>query len=224
MSSTVQEFKEVRSTLDSRPILRLSRKEGPIMLKKMNWLSRGVLGLAILLAACRGAEKEATEGAINAAQTAINAASSEAAKYLPDQLKSAQETLQSAKDAWAKGDYPAALSGAKDASKKASDLVAAAAARKQELMKDWTSLSESLPKSMEQIKARLDAYSHGARMPEGVDKSVLATAKDQYAQLKQAWADATAAAQQGKLGDAMQKASGIKEMLEKLREMLGIKS
>jgi HEPN domain-containing protein len=194
------------------------------MLKKTNWLVCGVLGLAMMLAACGGAEKEATEGAINGAQTAINAASAEAAKYVPDQLKSAQDTLESAKDALAKGDYSAALSGAKDAAKKASDLVAAAAAKKQELMKDWTSLSESIPKSMEQIKARLDAYSHGAKMPEGMDKSMLATAKDQYAQLKQVWADATAAAQQGNLGDAMQKASGIKDMLAKLREMLGIKS
>jgi len=194
------------------------------MLNKMNWLVCGVVGLAMMLAACSGAEKEATEGAINAAQTALNAASSEAAKYAPDQLKSAQDTLHSAKDALANGDYSAALSGAKDASKKASDLVAAAAAKKQELMKDWTSLSESMPRSMEQIKARLDAYSHGARMPEGMDKSMLATAKDQYAQLKQAWADASAAAQQENLGDAMQKSSGIKDMLAKLREMLGIKS
>jgi hypothetical protein len=210
----VQELKEVRSAFDSRPVLCLSRKKGPLMLKKRNWLVCGVLGLAMSLLACGGAEKEATEGAISAAQTAINAASSEAAKYVPDQLKSAQDTLQGAKDAWTKGDYSAALSGAKEATKKASDLVTAAAAKKQEWMKDWTSLAE----------ARLDAYSHGASMPEGMDKSVLATAKDQYALLKQAWTDATVAARQGNLGDAKQKASGIKDMLAKLREMLGIKS
>ena len=193
------------------------------MLKRINWLACSVLGAAMLLAACGGAEKEATEGAINAAQTAINAASSEAAKYVPDQLKSAQDTLQSAKNALTKGDYSSALSGAKDATKMASDLVGAAAAKKQELLKDWTSMAESMPKSMDQIKARIDAYSHGARMPEGMDKSVLATAKDQYDLLKQTWADASAAAQKGNLGDAMQKSSGIKDMLEKLREMLGIK-
>ena len=87
------------------------------MLKGINCLVCSVLGLAMLLAACGGAEKEATEGAINAAQTAINAASSEAAKYVPDQLKSAQDTLRSAKDALAKGDYSSALSGARDATK-----------------------------------------------------------------------------------------------------------
>ncbi len=177
------------------------------MLRKMNWFVCGVLGLAMMLVACGGAQKEATEAAINAAQTAINAASSEAAKYVPDQLKSAQDALQSAKDALAKGDYSAALAAAKDASSKATELVAAAAAKKEELMKTWTSLSESMPKSMEQVKAKLDAYSHGAKMPAGMDKSKLAEAKDQYAQLKQSWADVSATAQQGNLGEAMQKAS-----------------
>jgi len=33
-----------------------------------------------------------------------------------------------------------------------------------------------------------------------------------------------ATAQKGNLGDAVQKASGIKDMLAKLREMLGMKS
>ena len=193
------------------------------MLRK-NYLVCGLLGLALLLAACGGAQKEATEAAINAAQTAINTASAEAAKYVPDQLKAAQDTLQSAKDALAKGDYTAALAAAKDAASKASDLAKAVAAKKDELMKGWASLSETMPKSMDQVKAKLDAYSRGAKMPAGMDKSKLAEAKEQYAQLKQSWADAAAAAQQGNLGDAMQKASSVKEVLAKLMEMLGIKS
>ena len=59
---------------DCGPVLRLSEKEGSVMKKKMNGLVCGVLGLAMMLGACGGAEKEATEGAINAAQTAINLA------------------------------------------------------------------------------------------------------------------------------------------------------
>ena len=194
------------------------------MLRKLKWWMGGLVVLAMMMAACGGAEKEATGAAINAAQTAINAASPEAAKYVPDQLKAAQDALQGAKDALAKGDYSAALTGAKDAASKASDLASAAAAKKDELMKGWASLSESLPKSMDQIRAKLDAYSQGAKMPAGMDKSKLAEAKEQYSQLKQNWTEASAAAQQGNLGDAMQKASGIKDVLAKLMEMLGIKS
>lgn len=194
------------------------------MLRKLKGLTGGVFVLTVMMAACRGAEQEATAAAISAAQTAINAASSEAAQYAPDQLQAAQDTLQGAKDALAKGDYPAALRAAKDAASKASDLASAAAVRKEELRKGWASLSESMPKSMDQIKAKLDAYSHGAKMPAGMDKSKLAEAKQQYSQLERNWTDASAAAQQGNLGDAVQKASSIKDLLAKLMETLGIKS
>src|SRR5579871_5830244 len=113
------------------------------MRTKSNWIWCGVLSvaLAVTLAACNGAQKEATEAAISAAQTAINATQGEAAKYVPDQLAAAQTAVQNAKDALAKGDYQAALAAAQDAANKAKDLAAAAAAKKQELMQQWSSLS-----------------------------------------------------------------------------------
>lgn len=194
------------------------------MARKLAGLVCGVLAIVLLVAGCGGAQKEATEAAINAAQTAINAAQAEAAKYVPDQLQAAQNMLQSARDALAKGDYQAALSAAQNAASKAKDLAAAAAAKKDEWMKTWSSLNESLPKSMDQVKGKLDAYSHGAHMPAGMDKEKLADAKAQYAQLKQNWSDATSAAAQGNLSEAVQKATGINDMLAKLKEMLGIKS
>jgi DNA repair exonuclease SbcCD ATPase subunit len=194
------------------------------MLKKTNWAVCSVLALALFLAACGGAQKEATEAALDAAQSALNAAQGEAAKYVPDQLQAAQASMQAAKDALAKGDYQAALSAAQDAASKAKDLAAAAAAKKAELMKSWSDLSASAPKSLDEVKQKLDAYSHGAKMPAGMDKAKLADAKAQYDQLKQGWADASAAAQQGNLTDAMAKASSWKEGLAKLMELLGIKS
>jgi hypothetical protein len=198
------------------------RKERTHHAQEIAVVDGGVVILTMMMAACGGAEKEATGAAINAAQTAINAASSEAAKYVPDQLKAAQDTLQGAKDALAKDDYPAALTAAKDVASKASDLALAAAAKTDELMKGWASLSESMPKSMDQINGKLDAYSHGAKMPAGMDKSTLAGVKEQYSQRN--WTEASAAAQQGNLGDAVQKASSLKDVLAKLMEMLGIKS
>jgi hypothetical protein len=61
-------------------------------------------------------------------------------------------------------------------------------------------------------------------MPAGMDKTKLADAKTQYEQLKQSWADASSAVTQGNLADAMKKASDMKDLLAKLKEMLGIKS
>ena len=169
--------------------------------RKMKWMVSGVLGMAMLAAACGNAQKEATAAAIAAAQSAIMAAQGEAAKYAPDQLKAAQ-----------------------DAAAKAKDLAAAAAAKKDELMKGWNSLNASIPKQMQEVKAKLDAYSHGAKMPAGMDKIKLADAKTQYEQLKQGMADATASFNQGNLADATNRASGLQDLLAKLMEMLGIKS
>ena len=194
------------------------------MLKKTNWALCCALGLALLMAACGNAQKEATEAALNAAQAAVTAAQGEAAKYAPDQLKAAQAAVQTAKDALAKGDYQGALSAAQDAASKAKDLASAAAAKKDELTKGWASLSESAPKSLEEVKKKLDAYSHGAKMPAGLDKAKLADAKAQYDQLKQGFDDAAAAAKQGNLTDAMAKAGSWKDSLAKLLELLGIKS
>jgi ATP-dependent Clp protease ATP-binding subunit ClpA len=194
------------------------------MSRKTGWISVALLGVALIVAGCNHAQKEATEAAINAAQAAINAAQGEAAKYVPDQLQAAQNALQSAKDSVAKGDYQAALNAAQDAANKAKDLAAAAAAKRDEWTKEWADMSNSMPKSLDEIKAKLNAYSHGAHMPTGMDKTTLADAKEQYEKLKQGWADATSTATQGNMADAIKKATDLKGMLAKLKEMLGIKS
>jgi hypothetical protein len=194
------------------------------MVKKTRLIFCALVGIVLIAAGCENAQKGATDAAINAAQSAINAVQAEAAKYVPDQLQAAQTALQTAKDALAKGDYQAALSAAQDAASKAKDLASAAAAKKEEWAKQWTDLSASMPKSLDEVKAKLNAYSHGAHMPAGMDKAKLNDAKSQFEQLKQTWADATSSATQGNLADAMKKASDAKDVLAKLKEMLGIKS
>jgi hypothetical protein len=191
---------------------------------RTKWVASGVLCLPLLLGACGSAQKEVTEAALNAAQSAITVAQGEAAKYAPDQLKAAQGAMRGARDALAKGDYETALKGARDASSKAKDLAAAAAAKKEELTNAWSSLSASIPRQMQEVKNRLDAYSHGAKMPAGMDKTRLDDAKTQYEQLKQGIADATAAFNQGNLTDAVNKASSMKDILAKLKDLLGIRS
>lgn len=194
------------------------------MVRKASWLSCALLGIALLVPGCGNAEKEAIDAAITAAQGAINVAQGEAAKYVPDQLQAAQSAIQTAKDALAKGDTKAALAAAQDAASKARDLAASTAAKKDEWTRSWADISSSIPKSLNQVKGKLEAYSHGARMPVDMDKDKFADAKTQYERLKQAWADASAAATQGNMGDALKKASSLEDALAKLTEMLRIKS
>jgi len=180
------------------------------------------LGIMLVLAGCGTAQRDATDAAIDAAQSAVNAAKTEAEKYAPEQLRAAQNTLQNARDALAKGDYKAALNAAQDAANKAKDMVTSSAAQRDAWNKQWTDLSSSMPRSLDQIKAKLNAYSHG-HLPAGMDDAKLGDAKAAYEQLKQKWDDASSSATQGNIRDAMNKATDAKELLAKLKDMLGIK-
>jgi DNA repair exonuclease SbcCD ATPase subunit len=195
-----------------------------VMKKRITCVLASALGFALLFGGCGAAQKDATEAAINAAQTAINAAQNAASKYVPEQTKAAQDTLEAAKDALSKGDYTEALKDARDAAQKAKDAVEAAKAKKEEWTNTWNSLNQSAPKSMSEVQAKLDAYKKNGKLPAGVDKTTMDEAKVQFDQLKQGWADATAAYKNGNVAEAMQKATSFRDGLMKLKELLGIQS
>jgi hypothetical protein len=178
------------------------------------WLCCGVL-----LAGCGGnGAKEATEAAVNAAQSAISGVQADAAKYVPDQLSAAQADIQQAQAEVAKGNYEAALNWARSAIDKAKNLSGASAQKRDELLKNWTSISQTLPHSLEAVKWRIEAYSHGAKLPAGLDTATLEAARAQYAALKQGWSDAVVAYQHGDLANASQQASTLRDQLPALMD------
>lgn len=181
------------------------------------------VGIALLFGGCGNAQREATEAAVNAAQTAINAATDTAGKYVPEQTKAAQDALQSAKDYLAKGDYGSALKSAQDAAKKAKDALSAASAKKEEWTNTWNNLNQSVPRTMNDIQAKINAYAKSGKLPKGVDQSQMEEAKAQFEKLKQSWADVTATYKNGNFADAMNKAVTYKEGLARLKELLGLR-
>jgi hypothetical protein len=191
---------------------------------KSNWMFCGIIAVALLVAGCGGAQKDATEAAVNAAQKAVSSAQDTADKYAPELSKAAQDALQSAKDALAKTDYQGALEAAKEAVKKASEAISTTASRKEQWSKDWKNLSASVPRTLDEAKARLDAYTKKGKLPPGVTSEQMAEAQAQYEKLKQAWADANAAYQKGNVADAIKRAGWVQESIQKLKELLGIKS
>src|SRR5262249_42120519 len=94
------------------------------------WNGLAPIVLAVALVSCESADKAPATAAITAAQGAIDAVKGEAAKYVPDQLRTLESTLASAKASFEKQDYKAALASAQDVASKAKDLGAAAAAKK----------------------------------------------------------------------------------------------
>ena len=133
------------------------------------------------------------------AEEAVAGARAEARDLVPDDLKSLSDDLAAAKDAFAKGDYKAALAAAQAIQQKANDVMAKAKAKKDELTATWTQLADSVPKMVDAIKSRVDILSQSKKLPPGMDAAKLAAAKDGLAAATTAWGEAQEAAQGGQV-------------------------
>ena len=165
----------------------------------------------LVLVACESADKAPAAAAITTAQTAIDAVKGEAAKYVPDQVKSVEDALAAAKANFEKKDFKAALTGAQDAAAKAKDLGAAATAKKAELTKAWEEVSSGVPQMAAAIKSRVDILSQSKKLPAGLDKAKLDGAKADLAALNQSWTEASEAFKSGNVTDAVAKARAAKD-------------
>ena len=181
------------------------------------------LTMVLLLVACSSSKGPAEE-AIKAAEQAYDSVKVEAQKYVPDQAQAVETALSSAKDAFAKGDYLAALNSAKDLAPKAKDLAAAVAAKKEELTKSWGEMSAGMPKMVEAIKSRVDILSKSKKLPAGLDKEKFDGVKSSLAEVTQTWSEAVGAFQSGNLADAMAKAKVVKGKVAEIFATLGMQA
>ena len=182
------------------------------------WMAVPAMLVAVILSVACATQKAPAEAALTAADTAFAAAQTEAAKYVPDQVKGVEDAIAAAKDSFAKGDYQAALTAAQALPAKISDLTAAAAAKKAELMKSWETLSTGLPQVVASIQSRMDILSKSKKLPAGMDQAKFDGAKAGLDTIKQSWTEATTAFTAGNVADAVAKANTVKA---KAAEVLG---
>lgn len=176
---------------------------------------------AFSLAACSSGKAPA-EQAIKAAEEAFNAAKGEAVKYVPDQVKTVEDALNAAKDSFAKKDYAAATSAATSVAAKAKELIAAAAAKKDELTKSWEDLSGGLPQMLDAVKSRVDILSKSKKLPANLDKEKFEGAQSGLAEATKVWDEANSAFKEGNLANAVAKATAVKEKASEIMAALGM--
>ena len=194
-----------------------------------HWFARSVLVIAALALAACASDKEPAEKALRGAEDAVNAAVADGSKYLPDQARAVQSSLQSLKDTFAKGDYKAVLAGAGDVTSKAKSLADATAAKKAEfekmkaeLTKDWEAMSSGLPKVVDAIKSRVDILSQAKKLPAGIDKAAVDGAKSGLETINKTWSEAQEAFKAGNVADAVAKAKTVKTMAADIMTKLGM--
>lgn len=173
------------------------------------WLA--VAGL--MLAACTSRIEPARQ-ALSGIDSVVGAAVADARQYIPEQLASVQGRQAELRAAFDRQDYKTVLADAPEVLTAALGLAAAAAAKKDAVLKalgsDWASLSGPLPELLATVKSRVDALASAATIPVGID---VAAANGALAEATQAWTEAQAASADGQVDEAVRRARTARERI-----------
>lgn len=171
---------------------------------------------ALILAACAG-QKEPAQKLISDVESVVTAASSEAAKYVPDQLADVQSKLDALKASFAKQDYAAVVTSAPAVLSSAQDLATAAAAKKDEVLKSlndsWSALAATVPAAVTAVQNRIDELGKKPSKKMAADLDLNA-AKGAAGAATALWSKAQAAFAAGNLDEAVSTAKDVKAKVE----------
>jgi len=169
---------------------------------------------AFLIVACTNQMGPAAKNAIDHINVTLSAVSTDAQKYVPDQLASVQSKVAALTDSYDKKDYAAVMGGAPAVLTEVNGLASAVAAKKDEILKqlgdEWRGLAASIPPSVTAVQTRIDALSKGKHVPKDID---LAAAKSGLAEATSAWEKAQSAFKSGNAPDAVPMAKDAKSKL-----------
>jgi hypothetical protein len=175
-----------------------------------------IFAAAVMLAAC-AAQKEPAQKVIGDIEATVIAASSEAAKYVPDRLADVQSKLAALKTSFDKQDYEAVVTGAPAVLTAAQDLATAAAAKKDEVLKQlsdsWAGLAATVPEEVTAVQSRIELLSKKSskKMAAGIDLDAAKAAESDAMSL---WSKAQAAFAAGNLDEAVNTAKDVKAKIE----------
>jgi hypothetical protein len=159
--------------------------------------------VAILFVACVN-QMEPAKNALDNINTTLNSVSADAQKYVPDQFTQAQSKVAALTASFEKKDYAAVIAGAPAVLAEVRGLPDAAAAKRDEMVKElgneWRSLAASVPQSLSAVQSKIDDLSKTKRVPKGVD---LGAAKSGLADANSAWDKAQEAFKAGNPADAV---------------------
>ena len=177
------------------------------------------IGIAgVIMAAC-SSQREPAQATLHDIEATLDAASPDAARYVPDQLTDVENKLGDLKASFDKKDYKAVLSGAPPVMSAAQGLASASAAKKDQVIKGlndaWSTLVGALPGDAKAIQSRIDFLGKKAnrKFAEGVDLDAAASSLNDANSL---WLKAQAAFADGNLQAAVSTGNSAKTKFEAL--------
>jgi hypothetical protein len=188
------------------------------------WLALLLAGA--LLGAC-GGQQEPAQKAIDNAEAAIAAIREDAAKFVPDDLKGLEDSLQGMKDNYAKGNYPAVLTASRELNTRIASVTETVSQKKDEmqsmteqLTEQWNTLSVEVPEMVEAVTARVDSITKTGKLPKDLDAAAFERVKTESATMAQSWQQALGAFSNGNMQEAVDMALVAKDKANTLRSWL----
>jgi hypothetical protein len=181
------------------------------------------LTAALIMAGCGGSRGTA-QSVIGQADGALTSAKEEAAVIAPEELKAAEATVAHMKQSFDARDYKVVIAEVpkfNDQLRTLKEAVASKQTAEAAAAVEWSTLNEQVPKSVEEVQARVDSLKPAA-LPKDVTKEELETAKTELAAAKTTWEEATAAASAGHTSEAAEKGRTVLAKVEELKNSLGM--
>ncbi|HUY83418.1 MAG TPA: hypothetical protein VMU86_02495 [Steroidobacteraceae bacterium] len=170
----------------------------------------------VALAACASKMQPAQQMIANIEAT-VAAATPEAAKYAPNQLKDVQKKVDVLKSSFAEKDYTTVITAAPSVLASAQGLAAAAAQKKSvvigELNEEWSRSTADLPANIAAIQKRIDVISRNWRLRKGIN---VVAAKKTLADVNSSWAGAQSDFSSGNLQQAVATAKDLQGKVQSL--------
>jgi hypothetical protein len=177
-----------------------------------------------MMAAC-GGQKEPAHKLLADIDATVMAASGEAAKYIPDQLKDVQSRYGALQASFDKKDYAAVVSGAPDVLGAAQDLATSAAAKKDQLLKllddQWRALAGSVPDSLTAVQNRIAELRKPSNKRRAASMN-LDAAQSGLSDAQSLWSKAQAAFASGNLDEAVRTGQEVKAGVDGLQRQTAL--
>lgn len=179
-----------------------------------------VPALLIFALVLSGCSKSAAEAALKVGDEAIAKIKPEAEKYVPEELAKLTEAAANAKAKLDEGKYGEALTRAQELPAKANAVAVAAKMKKDELTRKWDAAQGSVPAVVKEVTDRIGTLTAMKKLPKGIDKAKVDSAKASLADVTAGWTAATEAFTGGDINGALAKADAAKTRAEELKKAL----
>jgi predicted nucleic acid-binding Zn-ribbon protein len=190
-------------------------------------ITKLLIGLTagVLLATGCTNQREPASNAVTQADAALGEIRVDAAKFAPDELKAADDTLAKMKSDLANEDYKDVIASVPQFNKNVATLQEVLVGKQTQIIaatREWEALNAEVPKAVEEIQVRVDSLASSSRLPKEVDKHEFEAAKASLETMKTTWTEATAAFSEGNATEAADKGRAVQGKVEEVKGQLGM--